>query len=348
MQTFTDLTERSNLLWQQRLSLGSSDYVSLSQLQRHDSQLVQSVRLCQRYLQQDDTELPCWLATLIDNSAAELNKLLALPLALPAQALLAELWLALQQQTPAHYTRQYSEPAQSQLIGLLATKPLAAGLYQRMQLLDMRSAVQMAGQCGLTEQLAGLQSLLQDGTLSSAGLAELHYSLYLLGQRTDEGELVAQLLSAACLTPRQLQVLLLAAPGGHKVRIVNALTLVDTGLAINAMGFSGLTKFCPLLLDIATEPAHRPAVQSALITMLGALNADSLQRGEHDAVYQALRSCNEPMLAGQGLSQLDLPALWASGNQYQRFAAAALLVLQQPGLPLAEPGHWQGGSWPTA
>lgn len=348
MQTFSSLAERSNVLWQQRLSLCNSDYVSLSQLQRHDRQLLQSVRLCQRYLQPDDTEAPLWLAALLNNSAAELSKLLALPLALPAQVLLAELWLALQQKTPAHYAKQYSEAAHSQLLGLLATKPVAASVYQSMQLLDIRSAVQLAGQCGLTEQLTNLQPLLKGSTLDAAGQAELRYSLYLLGQRSDECELVAQLLSAACLTPRQLQVLLLAAPAGHKVRIVNALTMVDTGLAINAMGFSGLTKFCPLLLDIATEPTHRPAVQSALITMLGALSADSLQRGDQDALYQALLSCDEPIIAGQRLKQLNLSVLWASGNQYQRFAAAALRVLQQPGLPLAEPTNWQGGLWPTA
>ncbi|KKO46678.1 hypothetical protein WG68_05190 [Arsukibacterium ikkense] len=343
MQTFTDLAERANVLWQQRLSLAGSDYISLSQLQQHDRQLVQSVGLCQRYLKQDEADLPLWLIALLDNSAAELNKLLALPLALSAQALLAELWLALQQKTAAHYMQQYSQPEQSPLLCLLADPQLAASLYPAMQRLDLRSAVQLAGQQGLTGQLGDLQQLATDHQLSAASRAELLYSLYLLGQRTDESELIVQLLDAQCLTSRQLQLLLLGATTEQKVRIVNALCSADIHLAINAMGFSGLTKFCPLLLEMTHQPAHSAAAQSALITMLGALSADVLQRTE-----PAQTQHQETLVAGQVLNQLKLPALWASGNQYQRFAAAALQVLQQPGLPLAEPMNWQGGLWPVA
>ncbi|MAD75897.1 MAG: hypothetical protein CML20_14115 [Rheinheimera sp.] len=347
MQTFSDLAERSHLLWLQRDRFSSSDYITLTQLQQHDNRLLQSVRLCQRYLSQQ-LDLPLWLQALLDNRVAELDSLLALPLTLSAQVLLAELWLALQQKTKAHYFEQYCRSEQSLLLCLLADKPAASRLFDVMQSFDRRSAVQLAGQCGLTTQRAALLKQTTDHTLGAARLAELNYALYLLGQHSDEFELVLQLHNAECLTTRQLQLLLLGACTERKIRIVNALCSSDTALAVNAMGFSGLAKFCPVLLEITQEPAHRVAAQSALITMLGALAADNLQT-ELAADRQRLPAdTTEPMLGGQLLNSLDFAACWASGNQYQRFAAAALRVLQTPGLALAEPNNWQGGLWPVA
>lgn len=352
MQTFTDLAERTHLLWLQRLSLSSSDYISLSQLKQHDYRLLQSVRLCQRYLGQDNAELPCWLSAVLDNSVAAIDKLLALPLALPAQVLLAELWLALQHKTAAHYLEQYNRTEQSQLVCLLAGKPAAAGLYPAMKRLDLRSAIQLAGRCGLTAECTDLQQLATERALDAAALAELNYNLYLLGQTADELNLVQQLQRADCLTPRQLQFLLLAASAEQKVQIVNALCLTDSSLAINAMGFSGQSKFLPLLLELSKQPAHQAAAQSALITMLGTtvpgnITAETLQRELQAETAPALIS-NQSLIAGKPVAQLDLAALWANGNQYHRFAAAALRVLRQPGLALAEPNNWQGGVWPVA
>ena len=348
MQTFTDLAERSNLLWLQRVRLGSSDYITLSQLQQHDYRLLQSVRLCQRYLRQQRDDMPFWLNAVLNNHVAELDKILALPFALSAQVLLAELWLALQQKNKAHYFEQYCRPEQSQFICLLADKPAAGRLFRAMQDFDIRSAIQIAGHSGLTMQRAALQQLAADNTLDTASLAELNYSLYLLGHHIDEYDIVQQLQSAECLTPRQLQLLLLGASAEHKVRIVNALCISDIALAVNAMGFSGLAKFCPLLLEIAREPAHHAAAQSALITMLGALAADNLLNGKAAEQSQHVADTIEPLLGGQLQSRLNLAACWLSGNQYQRFAAAALQVMQQPGLALAEPNNRQGGVWPTA
>jgi hypothetical protein len=347
MQTLTDLAERSNLLWLQRMRLESSDYITLNQLQQHDNRLLQSVRLCQRYLCQQQVDLPFWLKALLNNSVSELDNLLALPVALSAQVLLAELWLALQQKNKAHYFEQYCRADQSQLIALLADKSSAERLFDVMPSFDIRSAIQLAGQSGLVAQRTTLQQLAADNNLAIASRAELNYTLYLLGGSTDEYEVVQQLQSAECLTPRQLQLLMLGASVEHKVRIVNALCLSDIALAINAMGFSGLTKFCPVLLDITQEPAHRAAAQSALITMLGALVADNLQNGQATDLQQSLADTTEPILGGQLQSKLDIAACWASGNQYHRFAAVALQVLQQPGLTLSEPNNWRGGVWPT-
>lgn len=351
METFADLAERTHLLWLQRLALTSSDYITLSQLKQHDQRLLQSVSLCQRYLDGSEPELPLWLNALLDNSAAELQTLLTLPLPLSAQALLAELWLALHQKTAAHYVQQYQRPEQSQLLCLLVNKALATNLFQPMQVLDLRSAVQLAGQYGLTERCALLQQLTAELQHNAILQAELSYSLYLLGQRTDEFDLVLQLQQTECLTPRQLQLLLLAAPAEQKVRIVNALCLTDISLAINAMGFSGQRKFLPLLLELSSQSEHQAAAQSALITMFGSLTADAVQREpqmrEPQMVSGSQLSSNQHLVGGMVSDALDLQGLWASGNQYQRFAAAALLVLQQPGLALAEPNNWLGGSWPV-
>ncbi|SNY42950.1 hypothetical protein SAMN06297280_0508 [Arsukibacterium tuosuense] len=347
MQTFADLAERTHLLWLQRLSLASSDYITLSQLQQHDYRLLQSVRLCQRYLGNSDPELPDWLRTLLDNSAAELDTLLTLAVPLSAQALLAAMWLALQQQPTTHYVQQYRRAEQSQLLCLLANKAVAAKLYQTMQALDLRSAVQLAGNYGLLDQRAVLQQLADDQHQNAAIQAELHYSLYLLGQKSDESQLVQQLQKADCLTPRQLQLLLLAAPAERKVQIVNALCLTDITLAINAMGFSGQSKFMPLLLELSKQPAHQGAAQSALITMLGSLTADIAQR-EPQAAGMPMPVSEQHLVAGTAVTELNLTETWANGNQYQRFAAAAMLVLKQPGLALAEPNNWQGGIWPVA
>jgi hypothetical protein len=347
MQTFTDLAEQTHLLWLQRLSLTSSDFITLSQLKQHDDRLLQSVRLCQRYLSCSDSALPCWLQALLDNSAAELDVLLQLPLPLFAQMLLAEIWLALQQSSTGHYLSQYKRPEQSQLVCLLANKALAAGVFQTMLALDIRSAAQLAGQYGLTEHQAPLQQLLDGSDHNAAVLAELRYSLYLLGQRDDEFDLVQQLQGAQCLTPRQLQLLLLAAPAEQKVKIVNALCLTDISLAINAMGFSGQHKFLPLLQELCKQPAHQAAAQSALLTMLGPLAVDAFQH-EPQAPAGLLQLSNLHLVAGLAVTELDLTTLWASGNQYQRFAAAALNVIRQPGVVLAEPNNWQGGVWPVA
>ncbi|MBV2129704.1 hypothetical protein [Arsukibacterium indicum] len=348
MHTYTDLAERTHLLWLQRLALTSSDYVTLSQLKLHDNRLLQSVRLCQRYLSGSDPELPLWLNALLDNRVADLGTVLTIPLPLSAQALLAELWLALHQKTASHYVQQYQRPEQSPLLCLLVNKALAANLYQAMQALDLRSAVQLAGQFGLTEQRGLLQQFSSKPGTNSTLLAELNYSLYLLGQRTNEFDLVLSLQQAECLTPRQLQLLLLAAPAEDKVKIVNALSVIDIGLAINAMGFSGQTKFLPLLHELTTDPAYQGAAQSALITMSGNLSAETLQMRDPLTVNGVQHSSNQHLIGGMTAETLNLPALWADGNQYQRFAAAALLVLQQPGLALAEPNSWQGGLWPVA
>jgi hypothetical protein len=207
-QTFTDLAERCDILWQQRLSLCNSDYVTLSQLQQHDQHLLQSVQLCQRYLVPVKHDIPPWLSALLDNSAGELTTLLVLPLALPAQCVLAELWLALKHTTAAHYTKQYCRPEHSPLLCLLV------------------------------------------------------------------------------------------------------------------------------------------ATQSALITMLGALVAAALQRDQQTTIAPTyLRE--EILLAGVVPARHNLAALWRSGHPRQRFASAALRVLQQPGLPLAEPTSWRGGVWPV-
>ncbi|WP_213994996.1 hypothetical protein [Arsukibacterium sp.] len=331
MQTFTDLAERTHVLWLQRLSLASSDYITLSQLQQHDYRLLQSVRLCQRYLDSRDPELPPWLRVLLDNSAAKLDTLLSLPMPLSAQALLAAIWLALQQQPTAHYVQQYHRADQSQLLCLLANKAVAANMYQTMQALDLRSAVQLAGHCGLTEQRAVLQRLADAQQQSAAIQAELQYSLYLLGQKSDEVYLVQQLQHAECLTPRQLQLLLLAAPAKRKVQIVNALGQTDISLAINAMGFSGQSKFLPLLLDLARQPAHQAAAHSALITMLGSLTADIVQR-EPQAAGMPIPVSEQHLVAGRAVTDLNLAETWTNGNQYQRFAAAALLGIKATGI----------------
>ncbi|KKO50632.1 hypothetical protein VT06_01285 [Arsukibacterium sp. MJ3] len=346
-QTFTDLAERCDILWQQRLSLCNSDYITLSQLQQHDQHLLQSVQLCQRYLVPVEHDIPLWLSALLDNSAGELTTLLALPLALPAQCLLAELWLALKHTTAAHYTKQYCRPEHSPLLCLLATKPMAADVFQKMLALDIRSAIQLTGLCGLTEQRVSLRALSTDTCLSTSVRAELHFNLYLLGQPADKFELLQQLLTADSLTPRQLQLLLLAANADDKIRIINALSLVDTTLAINAMGFSGLSKFCPLLLELNKQPEYQVATQSALITMLGALVTAALQRDQQTTIAATLLS-EERLIAGVAPARHNLAALWRSGNPRQRFASAALRVLQQPGLPLAEPTSWRGGVWPVA
>ncbi|HAW91785.1 TPA: hypothetical protein DCX24_02770, partial [Candidatus Azambacteria bacterium] len=79
-----------------------------------------------------------------------------------------------------------------------------------------------------------------------------------------------------------------------------------------------------------------------------ALAADNLLNGKAAEQSQHVADTIEPLLGGQLQSRLNLAACWLSGNQYQRFAAAALQVMQQPGLALAEPNNWQGGVWPTA
>tara|TARA_R110002126_G_scaffold212488_2_gene359100 strand:- start:379 stop:1428 length:1050 start_codon:yes stop_codon:yes gene_type:complete len=348
MQTFTNLAQRSDELWQQRLALCTSDYITLAQLQRHDRQLLQSVRLCQRYLSADDAGMPAWLSAILNDSAAELNMVLTLPLALPAQRLVAEIWLALRAKTAEHYRQQFNRPEQSQLLCLLCNKALATGLFQQMWHLDQRSAVQLAGQFGLVEQVSVLQSIAGSRSLNAASLAELRFSLYLLGQQTDVVGLTEQLLSAQCLQPRQLQLLLLAATRDQKIRIINLLCLVDYTLALNAMGFSGLTKFCPLLLDIARQPELKATAQSALITMYGPLTADNLLNTDQPVDQSAAYCINAVLVGGQAVETLNTALLWATGNHYHRFAAAALHVLQQPGLALAEPHNWRGGEWPVA
>ncbi|MCE9687209.1 hypothetical protein LZP73_13505 [Shewanella sp. AS16] len=395
MLTDEMLLERTGLLLSQREVLLGSRYAGLQQLREHDNRLLAGLRLLRRRgLGRTDTgEIAdsmgdssrpwlAWLLTPLDASPRDAwdAKALHAPEATLSQALwLAAIKLTLDE-LPLRQLLASSAIGGGgefcwQLASYLAVPGLSTPGLTSPDLtspgLDIGEGEQVAPAyfwyLASTGQVAAKDRLLAHAGDAGPVALQAKLALYLLGQGGDEPRLLEQLLQQGLQDSDYVPLLLCGAPAQSKVAMLNL--LLQTGALprrVGALGYSGLSKFVPLLRDLATqtespeqtEPSglgeHSDPGEDSEPDELAEAAADALclllgvEEGERllETAVEAVPNFGpEPVLAGRTLEGDALDAIWHGGNQAQRWAAACHAKLRRPELPLSRPDGLLGGQW---
>lgn len=331
-----NIAEQAELLFRQRLTFDSNRYMGLTQLRQHDYRLMDCLQLLQR-CSAKDTALTPWLHWLSSSGdPALLSFTLVQHFSQPQQA-----WLLLHQvkyqQQKETLTRLIercisSADADSALAWQLAARQRIA-LTSLLQTQLQSTAVTtdtlwFLGLSGQRKLLPQLVSIIRQLDVQDPRYAVAQWAAYLLGQQTDEAELVVRLTQTKSLTDIGLMVLVVAASDATQSRIINYLSTQNSSEAIRAMAYSGQLKFVPLLLELAQQQDSAAAAVDALTTLLGVIEADSLLASIDISAFAAGKSGRK--LAGFDIAPEQLDIIWRQGNQTQRQLAACYRFLATP------------------
>lgn len=344
-----NLLEQAHLLINQRLELVQSRYTGVAQLRAHDYQLLDCLKLLSATSAADT--LPQWLQWLqwlqapVSATALSTNDTACFIQPQQARLLLSQIkW-------HQHFASPFAPPFVS---------PGDRALLQQQALSGSDIGWQLASYAGLT-----LNPFKTDTTLTCAALwylacsaqnnllAELvtmrtalaaddplfvHCTLaeYALGQRTQEDALVSQLSVQQELTAPALMLLIAGASDAVQAKIINQLAGNQATLkhAIAAMGYSGQLKFVPLLAELAQQDELNDIATDALAMLLGVIESDSLLADQAVLTQFQLQPHSARQLAGASINDLQLSAVWRTGNVQQRQLAACYRSLATPATKL--------------
>ncbi|NMH64086.1 hypothetical protein [Shewanella salipaludis] len=373
MLTDEMLLERTGLLLSQREVLLGSRYAGLQQLREHDNRLLAGLRLLRRRgLGRTDTgeiadgigdsNSPWldWLLTPLDASSRDAwdAKALHAPEATLSQALwLAAIKLALDELPLRQLLASSAIGGGGEFCWQLASYLAVPGLSTPG--FDIGEGEQVVPAyfwyLASTGQVAAKDRLLAHAGDAGPVALQAKLALYLLGQGGDEPRLLEQLLQQGLQDSDYVPLLLCGAPAQSKVAMLNL--LLQTGALprrVGALGYSGLSKFVPLLRDLATQAEQEGQPEQTEPDELAEAAADALclllgvEEGERlleTAAEPVPTFGPEPVLAGRPLEGDALDVIWHGGNQAQRRAAACHAKLRRPELPLSRPDGLLGGQW---
>lgn len=338
--------EQAELLFCQRLALVNDRYTQVGQLMQHDYRLLDCLHLLTGLKRQMTPPVPMlswmnWLtATDMTSALPQIDELSKFSAPEQALQLLLDIKFSQQKAEVMHFTEQLLSNTAIDLSAFwhFAARqqlPLSGITLQLLQEHDTcAAAIFYIGCIGDRSMLPLVQHWLS--TLSPDdnrfGIAKL--SAYMLGQQTDEAELVAILTETSELTNVSLMLLMVNAPEAMQMRLINYLSAVSgqTEMAIRAMAFSGQLKFVPLLLELSQQQDSTQAALDALTLILGALDADTLMlAGDVTAV---LAGKSKRKLGGCDIEDTQLAVVGQQGNAMQRQLLACYRFLTQPGSAL--------------
>ena len=335
-----NLLEQAHLLINQRLQLVQSRYTGVSQLRAHDYQLLDCLKLLSAINTTAGKPLPGWLQWLqAPVSAIALNTNDTACFMQPQQALLLLSQIKWHQHFATAGDRALLQ--QQALSGSDIGWQLAS--YAGLTLNPFRTDTALtcaalwylacSAQNNLLAELVTMRTALaaDDPLVVHCMLAE-----YALGQRTQEDVLVSQLSAQQELTAPALMLLIAGASDTVQAKIINQLAGNQATLkhAIAAMGYSGQLKFVPLLAELAQQDELSDIATDALAMLLGVIESDSLLADQAALAQFQLQPHSARQLAGASINDLQLGAVWRTGNVQQRQLAACYRSLVTPATKL--------------
>ncbi|GCF90845.1 hypothetical protein SMBr_30890 [Shewanella sp. M-Br] len=179
---------------------------------------------------------------------------------------------------------------------------------------------------------------------------EIKLALYMLGDRTDELELLSCAIENEISHWDYLFVLICGAPEPLKIRLLNLICSEanDKSASFRAIGFSGLSKFIPMVLALTKEQETENVAMDVLYTLVGTVEAEVLlsQLDLIDETSLELVVNKYPSLTKlQVIDTIELKTFWQLECQGQRQAAAYRAKVHYPQTPLARPCRLLGGIW---
>lgn len=337
-----NLLEQAHLLINQRLELVQSRYTGVAQLRAHDYQLLDCLKLLSATSAADT--LPQWLQWLqAPVSAISLNTNDTACFIQPQQARL----LLSQIKWHQHFAPPFASPGDRALLQQQALSGSDIGWqlasYAGLTLNPFRTDTMLtcaalwylacSAQNNLLAELVTMRTALaaDDPLVVHCALAE-----YALGQRTQEDALVSQLSAQRELTAPALMLLIAGASDAVQAKIINQLAGNQATLkhAIAAMGYSGQLKFVPLLAELAQQDELNDIATDALAMLLGVIESDSLLADQAALAQFQLQPHSARQLAGASINDLQLSAVWRTGNVQQRQLAACYRSLATPATKL--------------
>ena len=335
-----NLLEQAHLLINQRLQLVQSRYTGVAQLRAHDYQLLDCLKLLSDLNMAAAKQPTGWLQWLqAPVSAGALTLSDTACFAMPQHALLLLSQIKSHQHFATPGTRALLQ--QQALSGSDVGWQLAS--YARLTLNPFKTDAALtsaalwylacSAQNNLLAELVTMRSALaaDDPLVVHCMLAE-----YALGQRTQEDVLVSQLSAQQELTAPALMLLIAGACDAVQAKIINQLAGNQATLkhAIAAMGYSGQLKFVPLLAELAQQDELSDIATDALAMLLGVIESDSLLSDQAALAQFQLQPHSARQLAGASINDLQLSAVWRTGNVQQRQLAACYRSLATPATKL--------------
>jgi hypothetical protein len=325
------LLQQAMLLFEQRLVMQGSRYLTLPQLRQHDYQLIDCLQLLHSNTATQD--MPLWLHWLLSDDCGVLAYDSVAHWAEPNEA-----WLLLHELKAVKH-RDKVQQLMQQLIAQHSDMQSLAWQYAWRQQLKFDSvllndmtdfhAFWYLGTQSQAEQIPALQGVMQQPTSQHPVNVYARLAAYLLGDKSDEVKLVSMLCEADALHNVALMLLLAGAADQVQSQIINYLAgLDDAGFAIMAMGYSGQLKFVPLLLELAQQHDNSEQACNALSILLGVVDADSLLGAKDVALL--LQGKAGRKLAGAVLSEQQLERVVRQGNTVQSQLAACYRFLAKP------------------
>ena len=335
-----NLLEQAHLLINQRLQLVQSRYTGVAQLRAHDYQLLDCLKLLSAINTTAGKPLPGWLQWLqAPVSAIALNTNDTACFMQPQQALLLLSQIKWHQHfaTPGDRALLQQQALSGSDIGwqLASYAGLPLNPFRADAALTSAALWYLAcsAQNNLLAELVTMRTALaaDDPLVVHCMLAE-----YALGQRTQEDVLVIQLSAQQELTTQALMLLIAGASDAVQAKIINQLAGNQATLkhAIAAMGYSGQLKFVPLLAELAQQDELSDIATDALAMLLGVIESDSLLADQAALAQFQLQPHSARQLAGASINDLQLGAVWRTGNVQQRQLAACYRSLATPATKL--------------
>ena len=179
---------------------------------------------------------------------------------------------------------------------------------------------------------------------------EIKLALYMLGDRTDELELLSCAIENEISHWDYLFVLICGAPEPLKNRLLNLICSEanDKSASFKAIGFSGLSKFIPMVLALTKEQETENVAMDVLYTLVGTVEAEVLL-SQLDLIdetsLELVVNKYPPLTKLQVIDTMELKTFWQLECQGQRQAAAYRAKVQFPQTPLARPCRLLGGIW---
>ena len=336
-----NLLEQAHLLINQRLQLVQSRYTGVAQLRAHDYQLLDCLKLLSAINTTAGKPLPGWLQWLqAPVSAIALNTNDTACFMQPQQALLLLSQIKWHQHfaTPGDRALLQQQALSGSDIGwqLASYAGLTLNPFRTDAALTSAALWYLAcsAQNNLLAELVTMRTALaaDDPLVVHCMLAE-----YALGQRTQEDVLVSQLSAQQELTTPALMLLIAGASDAVQAKIINQLAGNQATLkhAIAAMGYSGQLKFVPLLAELAQQDELSDIATDALAMLLGVIESDSLLADQAALAQFQLQPHSARQLAGASINDLQLGAVWRTGNVQQRQLAACYRSLATPAMKLS-------------
>jgi hypothetical protein len=340
------LIEIAVSLLEQRHVLVDSRYTNRQLLMVHDRKLLRGLNeLLRRRIYITEHR---WLDWLLDGSAVSLSS--ASEVSRSHVLWLTELKMALHQ---VDYTdiAVSSQTSNTEHVNWQLASYLHIPIANIDQLLEQHVSSAMLwylGSMGCVSTKAALLATVSKGDPRLS--VEVKLALYMLGHHFDEFELLSCAITNEIDNWDYLFILICGAPASLKVRLLNLICSEanDKFASFKAIGFSGLSKFLPLVLTMTKEQETEHVATDVLYTLVGTVEAEALlyQLNVTDNTSLEFDVDKYPFLTKlQSISTMGLKSIWQFECQGQRQAAAYLAKVQFPQTPLARPCRLLGGTW---